>query len=168
MASSVEIRRVISEWKLRLERARAALQPRQLDGEEWKRFCQTLTLIVRKHGATWTVPPLEYWDLRWATHDGGELICQVEHQPDEKTTLIVAQEGGFAADAGSYTWLWAEFGLDGQFSREPYWVDGNWREALMMLLMPYQFQSGLYLEAPVPTPVSLMLGQGPSTSPPEP
>lgn len=87
----------------------------------------------------------------------GELVCQVEQHGPEKISLVVAQTGGFAEEIGSYTWLWAEFGTDGHFTRDPYWVDGAWKEALIGLLMPYQYRSNFYLEAPTETPAALMI-----------
>jgi hypothetical protein len=160
MLSSVEIRRIIAEWKLRLQRANAILNPPAWNEGEWKQFAQAVTLLVRDHGASWVVNDQMYWDLRWRLQTGGELIAQVEHVPDEKTTLIVAQTGGFAEQIGSYTWLWAEFDLEGNFSRDPYWVDGTWKEALTTLLMPLHKQASYYLLAPAHTPEALLLQEG--------
>ena len=163
MLSSVELRRLFEEWRWRLKRVQAVLQPPVWSEEEWRRFAQALTLLLQKHGATWQQGEIQYWDLRWEIRDGGELICQAEQHGAEKITLVVAQTGGFAAEAGSYTWLWAEFGSDGHFSRDPYWVDGTWKDALMTLLLPYQYQSNFYLAAPTATPAALMLGSGEGT-----
>ncbi len=124
-----------------------------------------LTLLLQKHGATWAQEQpdgstKQFWDLRWAIREGGELICQAEQQGNERLSLVVAQSGGFAEEVGSYTWLWAEFGSDGHFSKDPYWVDGTWKDALISLLLPYQYQSNFYLAAPTETPAALMLGSG--------
>jgi hypothetical protein len=58
-----------------------------------------------------------------------------------------------------------EFHPNGDLLREPYWVEGTWREALMTLLIPYQHQAGYFLAGTAPTPPSLMLGN--ATPPPE-
>ena len=160
MISSVELRRILAEWRVRLHRVKDILQPSAWSEQEWRHFCQSLALLVRERGRSWIIEPKVYWDLRWKLQDGGELVCQVEHVPGEKTSLVVAQNGGFAEEVGSYTWLWAEFGPDGHFSRDPYWVDGMWKDALIGLLLPYQYRSNFYLAAPTETPSALMLGSG--------
>ena len=160
MLSTVELRRLFNEWGWRLKRIQAVLQPPVWSEEEWRQFAQALTLLLQKHGATWTAENAQFWDLRWQIREGGELICQAEQKGEDKLSLVVAQTGGFAEEVGSYTWLWAEFGPDGHFSRDPYWVDGTWKDALIGLLMPYQYQSNFYLAAPTETPAALMLGQG--------
>jgi hypothetical protein len=161
MFASIEINRLLSEWRLRLRRVFAILNPPAWDDEEWRRFSMALAVMVRQHGFNWASDPNVYWDLRWELQGGGHLICQVEHIPGEKTTLIVAQTGGFAREQGSYTWLWAEFDTEGQFSRDLYWVDGTWKEALMTLLMPYQYQATYYLQGPAETPAQLLLADSP-------
>lgn len=160
MISAVEVRRLWAEWSLRFERVRDILNPPAWDEKDWRDFCMLLAGLVRKHGMSWIIDPNMYWDLRWETRGGGELICQLEHYPEQKTTLIVAQTGGFAAEIGSYTWLWAEFDPDGFFTRDPYWIDGTWKEALMTLLTPLQHQAGFYLERQTQTPQYLLLQPG--------
>ena len=165
MLPTVELRRLYSEWRWRLKRIQAVLQPPVWSEEEWRQFAQALTILLQKHGAAWAQEQpdgstKQFWDLRWAIREGGELICQAEQHGEEKLSLVVAQSGGFAEEVGSYTWLWAEFGSDGHFSRDPYWVDGTWKDALISLLLPYQYQSNFYLAAPTETPAALMLGAG--------
>ncbi|MBV9463817.1 MAG: hypothetical protein JO317_06270 [Verrucomicrobiae bacterium] len=173
MFSAVELSRIFAEWRLRLQRAFNILNPPQWSREEWKRFSKALAVLARQHGAGWTVeaeqPPeagdqaplaKSYWDLRWELQGGGHLICQVEHVPSERTTLVVAQTGGFATELGSYTWLWAEFDAEGEFSRDLYWVDGSWKEALITLLFPYQSHMGFYLSGPAESPKQLMANDG--------
>jgi hypothetical protein len=158
--SSVELRRIIAEWRLRMQRVKDILQPAAWTEKEWRQFSQALALLVRDHGQSWIVDPNVYWDLRWKLQDGGELICQVEHVPEVKTSLVVAQTGGFATAAGSYTWLWAEFNMAGDFSRDPYWVDGSWRDALTALLLPLDRQSSYMLAGRTETPEALLLQDG--------
>jgi hypothetical protein len=167
MISAVELCRIFQEWRIRLQRVQTILQPPVWTETDWRQFSQALTLLVRRHGTSWIIDPHTYWDLRWKLHDAGELICQVEHLPDQKTTLIVAQQGGFAQQAGtgSYTWLWAEFDREGRFSREPYWIDGTWKEALTQLLLPFQYQGGFYLNGAAATPASLLLQEGARPNP---
>lgn len=155
MLSPVELKRVLAEWQLRLKRVQAVLQPPVWGESEWRQFAQALTLLVQRHGATWQDARAQTWDLRWQMREGGELVCQVEQQNENQVTLVVAQCGGFAG-TGSYTWLWAELGRDGSFKREPYWVDGSWKEALMTLLMPFQYQSNFLLQGQAATPPQLL------------
>jgi hypothetical protein len=77
--------------------------------------------------------------------DGGELICQAEDGSDGRKTLVVAQQGGFAEGLENYTWFYGEFGQTGDFLGNPYWVDGTWKEALAMMLLPQQAGAGFYL-----------------------
>jgi hypothetical protein len=154
-----ELRRVLAEWQTRLKRVHAILQPPEWNESEWCRFAQALTLLTQKHGTTWTTPPLQTWDLRWQMREGGELVCQVEQADENAVTLIVAQSEGFAGPGRSYTWLWAEFGRDGRFRKQPYWVEGSWKEALMGLLVPFQYQNNFLLESRAATPSSLLLGR---------
>jgi hypothetical protein len=165
MSSLVELKRIVQEWRLRFQRIQTILQPAQWHEEDWRKFSQGLALLVRQHGVSWIIEPNIYWDLRWKLQDEAELICQLEHTPGVKTTLIVAQTGGFAKDLGSYTWLWAEFGMDGEFSRDPYWVDGTWKEALAILLAPLNQQAGFFLKAPSQTPNELLLQAGARPNP---
>ena len=158
--SSVELKRIFSEWAVRLKRIKEILQPNDWDDREWRHFSQALTLLVRDHGRSWIIDSNIYWDLRWKLQTGGELVCQIEHTPDVKTSLVVAQNGGFASESGSYTWLWAEFNPEGEFARDPYWVDGSWREALKALLLPFDRQSSYLLAGRTETPDSLLLQKG--------
>jgi hypothetical protein len=160
MMSPVEMRRIMAEWRVRLQRIKDIVQPPSWDEPEWRQFSQALALMVRQHGRSWIIDPNVYWDLRWKLQDGGELICQVEHVPGEKTSLVVAQNGGFAEQVGSYTWLWAEFNMEGNFARDPYWVEGTWKDALTTLLLPLERQSNYLLAGMATTPDSLLLQEG--------
>ena len=80
--------------------------------------------------------------------------------PGEKTSLVVAQNGGFAETVGSYTWLWAEFNMEGNFARDPYWVEGSWKDALTALLLPLDRQGAFLLAGRAETPDSLLLQDG--------
>ena len=163
MISLVELHRLFHEWRQRIKRVQAIMQPPVWTEEEWRQFAQALTLLLQQHGTAWVNGEVQYWDLRWQLREGGELICQAEQHGAERLSLVVAQTGGFAAEAqsGSYTWLWAEFGADGHFSRDPYWVDGSWKDALISLLLPYQYRSNFYIEAPAETPQNLLPGYTP-------
>jgi hypothetical protein len=160
MMSPVELRRIFAEWRVRLQRVKEILQPPAWQEDEWRQFSQSLALLVREHGRSWIIDPNVYWDLRWKLQDGGELVCQVEHIPGEKTSLVVAQNGGFAQEVGSYTWLWAEFNMEGEFARDPYWVDGSWKDALLALLLPLDRQSSYLLAGRTETPDALLLQDG--------
>src|SRR5476649_1860074 len=160
MISPVELHRILAEWRVRLHRAKEILQPPSWNEKEWRQFSQALALMVRDHGRSWIIDPNVYWDLRWRLQDGGELVCQIEHIPGEKTSLVVAQNGGFATEVGSYTWLWAEFNMEGNFSRDPYWVEGTWKEALTTLLMPLDRQASYLRAGRAQTPDSLLLQEG--------
>jgi len=160
MISPVELHRILAEWRVRLQRAKDILQPPVWNEKEWRQFSQALALMVRDHGRSWIIDPNVYWDLRWNLQDGGELVCQIEHVPGEKTSLVVAQNGGFAESIGSYTWLWAEFNMEGAFSRDPYWVEGTWKDALTAFLVPLDRQSAYLLAGRAETPDSLLLQDG--------
>ena len=160
MISPVELHRILAEWRVRLQRAKEILQPPAWNEKEWRQFSQALALMVRDHGRSWIIDPNVYWDLRWNLQDGGELVCQIEHIPGEKTSLVVAQNGGFAESVGSYTWLWAEFNTEGNFSRDPYWVEGTWKDALTAFLLPLDRQSAYLLAGRAQTPDSLLLQDG--------
>jgi hypothetical protein len=147
MSSLIEFRRLFEEWKTRIERAKKIINPTPWTEEDWRQFSQGLILLVMKNGETWPSDhKTKYWDLRWKTKDGGELVCQIELFEDNARSLIVAQVGGFAASVGSYTWLWVELDEEGHFRRDPYFVDGTWKEALLTLLIPLKHQAGFYLE----------------------
>jgi len=156
--STVEFKRIVTEWRIRLQRIHDIINPPRWDEGNWKQFGRALVGLLQKHGATWTTETKTYWDLRWNLRDGGELICQVESTAGQKLSLVVAQTGGFINGVDSYTWFWAEFDPEGEFLRDPYWVEGTWRDALATLLLPYQHQSGYYLAGSAPTPPSLLLG----------
>jgi len=160
MISPVELARIVAEWRVRLQRAREILQPPKWGEKEWRQFSQALALMIRDHGRSWIIDPKVYWDLRWNLQDGGELVCQIEHTPGEKTSLVVAQNGGFAQAVGSYTWLWAEFNTEGDFARDPYWVDGTWKDALTAFLLPLERQTNYLLAGRSQTPDSLLLQEG--------
>jgi len=160
MMSPVELHRIVAEWRVRLQRAKEILQPPSWNEKEWRQFSQALALMVRDHGRSWIIDPRVYWDLRWSLQDGGELVCQIEHMPGEKTSLVVAQNGGFAESVGSYTWLWAEFNMEGNFARDPYWVEGTWKDALTALLVPLERQGAYFLAGRTDTPDSLLLQEG--------
>jgi FeS assembly protein IscX len=160
MISPVELHRILAEWRVRLMRAKEILQPPTWNETEWRQFSQALALMVRDHGRSWIIDPNVYWDLRWNLQDGGELVCQIEHVPGERTSLVVAQNGGFAQAVGSYTWLWAEFNTEGNFSRDPYWVEGTWKDALTAFLIPLDRQSSYLLAGRAETPEALLLQDG--------
>src|SRR5271163_4908692 len=160
MISPVEFARILSEWRVRLQRAKEILAPPTWSEQEWRQFSQALALMVRNHGRSWIIDPQVYWDLRWNLQDGGELVCQIEHIPGEKTSLVVAQNGGFAQAVGSYTWLWAEFNMEGNFARDPYWVEGTWKDALTAFLLPLDRQGAYLLAGRAETPDSLLLQDG--------
>jgi hypothetical protein len=158
--SPLELRRIMAEWRVRMARIKDILQPPTWSEQEWRQFSQALALLIREHGVSWIIDPNIYWDLRWKLQDGGDLVCQVEHVPGERTSLVVAQNGGFAEAAGSYTWLWAEFNMEGEFARDPYWVDGSWKDALTTLLLPLDRQSSYLLAGRTETPQALLLQEG--------
>ena len=145
MISRVELRRITQEWRTRLQRVQQILQPSEWGTDDWNRFARALSTMVRAHGSTWSEGNTSYWDVRWTLQDGGELICQAEDGADGKKTLVVAQTGGFAEGLENYTWFFAEFGQTGDFLGNPYWVDGTWKEALAMMLLPQQAGAGYYL-----------------------
>jgi FeS assembly protein IscX len=160
MMSPVELHRIFAEWRVRLGRVKDILQPPVWSEKEWRQFSQALALLVRDHGQSWIIDPNVYWDMRWKLQEGGELVCQIEHIPGQKTSLVVAQNGGFAEAVGTYTWLWAEFNMEGNFARDPYWVEGSWREALTTFLMPFDRQAGFLLAGRAQTPDNLLLQDG--------
>jgi len=164
--SGVEFQRLISEWRYRLDRIKVILNPPIWEEKDWREFCLLLTSLVQKHGVSWIVDPNIYWDLRWQIRGTeGELICQVEQHTDQHLTLIVAQSGGFAESIGTYTWLWAEFDAEGHFTKDPYWVEGTWKEALMMLILPYHHRAGFYLGSQATTPQDFLLQEGARPNP---
>ena len=142
--SLVELKRIFGEWRTRLQRAYDVLQPEQWSEHDWHHFSRALYTLVKRYGNSWAEEGSNYWDIRWALKEGGELICQVEEK-DSCNTLVVAQSGGFAEGVDCYTWFYGEYDKEGNFMAEPYWVDGNWKEALSMILLPHQMAAGFYL-----------------------
>ncbi len=147
----VELKRVIGEWRLRLGRARDVLAPQRWSDSDWKVFACSVAILVQRHGVHWEDDDRLYWDLRWNIRDGGQLICQVEQESESAISVVIAQSGGFAGD-GTYTWLWTEFNPQGEYIREPYWVDGMWKEALVAMLLPYSMRAGFLLGDRAETP----------------
>jgi len=143
--SGVELKRLYAEWRMRLQRVQQVLQPPAWSRQDWNRFAQALTLVIHKYGSSWTTGPAQFWDIRWELQGGGKLICQVEEIPGQKRALVVAQEGGFSEGYENYTWFYGEFGGNGDFLGDPYWVDGTWKDALAMILLPQQMAAGFYL-----------------------
>lgn len=143
--SLVELRRLFSEWNIRLKRVQEVLQPPAWSEGDWNEFARTLVFVVRKYGKTWTEDATTYYDLRWNLTDGGELACQFDLTPGVRRSLVVAQHGGFADGTENYIWFFCEFNEAGQFIGEPYWVDGNWKDALAMMFMPQRMPSQFYL-----------------------
>ena len=154
---TLEARRLLAEWQTRLRRVKEILAPPTWARSDWELFAVSVAILVQKHGTHWTGVDKRYWDLRWDIRDGGQLICQVECEPQKYIQLVVAQEGGWAGD-DSYTWMLAEFSPSGDFMKDPYWVDGTWKDALVALLVPYSQRAGFYLGDRAETPNHLMLG----------
>ncbi|MFZ5806170.1 MAG: hypothetical protein ACOY3I_03040 [Verrucomicrobiota bacterium] len=164
--SLVEFKRIFGEWRIRLQRVREIVQPPQWTDHDWLHFSRSLYMLVKRYGSSWSSDAVHYWDVRWELRDGGELICQIEEKEDFNS-LVVAQSGGFAEGVESYTWFYGEFNKRGDFLAEPYWVDGNWKEALSMILLPHQMAAGFYLtSSSVPIHTNL-LGPAPETNPAE-
>ncbi|MFH1067313.1 MAG: hypothetical protein V1746_05375 [bacterium] len=140
----LELKRIVGEWRTRLHRVQHILQPPQWTSHDWTCFAKALYALVKKYGNSWSGEGVEYWDIRWTLREGGELICQVEEK-ETQNSLVVAQSGGFARGVECYTWFYSEFSKEGNFMAEPYWVDGSWKEALAMILLPHQIAAGFYL-----------------------
>jgi len=160
--SLLELRRLYAEWRIKLQRIQTIIQPPVWSRGEWNEFARTLATIVRRYGRTWQQEQTEFWDVRWELQDGGELACQLEQIQNEKLSLVVAQYGGFADGTESYIWLYCEFGETGDFLGEPFWVEGNWKEALAMILLPHKMSSAFYLTGGTSSPVlqQNLLGAG--------
>lgn len=141
----VEFRRLFYEWRIRLQRVQSVLQPPSWSEQDWNHFARALSHVIQKYGSTWEADGVSYWDIRWDVNNGGQLICQFEKAEDGRKSLVVAQSGGFAEGFENYTWFYAEFGEDGSFLGDPYWIDGNWKDALAMILLPQQMGAGFYL-----------------------
>jgi len=144
--SLLELRRLFSEWNIRLKRVQEVLQPESWVEEDWNQFSKTLSLVTQKYGKTWEENGTTYYDLRWTLRDGGELACQFDETPGERRALVVAQHGGFADGTENYIWFFCEFNEHGEFIGDPYWVDGNWKDALAMMFMPQKMPSQFYLQ----------------------
>jgi hypothetical protein len=155
----LEARRILNEWQTRFRRVRDIIAPAAWSRTDWELFAVSVAILVQRNGAHWESEDRRYWDLRWNVRDGGELVCQVECEPQRYIQLVVAQEGGWAGD-GSYTWMLAEFSPSGDFLCDPYWVDGSWKDALVALLIPYSERAGFYLGDRSETPAHLLLGGG--------
>ena len=50
--------------------------------------------------------------------------------------------------------------MAGEFARDPYWVDGSWKDALTTLLLPLDRQSSYLLAGRTETPQALLLQEG--------
>ncbi|MDK3157180.1 hypothetical protein QPK87_11405 [Kamptonema cortianum] len=160
MISVVEFRRLLNEWKLRFARIKSIVQPVQWGEQEWKQFARLLIALVERNGASWKDEAgTSFWDLRWNLKESGTLIVQAQTNADQSEMhLVVAQEGGFVeGTSDSYTWFWAAFNAEGEFIRDPYWVDGTWKEALLQFILPYNYQAGFYLTGAAATPEQLLL-----------
>ncbi|MEM9399662.1 MAG: hypothetical protein AAF984_05590 [Verrucomicrobiota bacterium] len=144
--SIVELKRLFSEWRIRLKRVQEVVQPPVWNVNDWNHFARALFSIIRKYGNTWTHEETTYWDIRWDLENSAQLICQVEENTAGKRSLVVAQQGGFAQGSDNYTWFYSEFNEEGTFIGDPYWVDGNWKDALAMMLLPQQMAAGFYLQ----------------------
>jgi hypothetical protein len=163
--SLIEFKRLYSEWRSRWQRVRDIVQPPVWTPEEWNEFARVLTHIIRRYGKTWEAGGADFWDLRWELQGGGELACQSEQQRGKKLSLVVAQYGGFADGSENYLWFYCEFAENGEFLGEPFWVEGVWKDALAMLLMPHKASSGFYLTGGTSSPAmqQLLLG-GPAAA----
>jgi hypothetical protein len=158
----IELKRLCSEWRMRAQRVQEILQPPVWSNDDWNQFALTLVGVIRKYGKNWETDGTMYADLRWDLSEGGELACQFEDTPGGKRSLVVAQHGGFANGLENYIWFYAEFNEGGRFIGDPYFVSGNWKDALAILLMPHKSSANLYLAAPAAPLQNLLLG-GPET-----
>ncbi len=50
--------------------------------------------------------------------------------------------------------------MQGEFARDPYWVEGTWKDALTAFLVPLDRQSNYLLAGRAQTPDSLLLQEG--------
>lgn len=156
---NVELKRLFSEWRIKMQRVQQVLQQPGWEYAQWNEFAKMLAIVVRKNGTFWERDGSFFWDIRWKLQEGGELICQLEEVPEQKCSLTVAQKGGFANGVEEYIWLYCEFGRSGEFLGDPFWVDGNWRDALSMLIMPHQMAGSFYLgDGSVPIQNNLLGG----------
>ncbi|MDZ4788294.1 MAG: hypothetical protein SH807_05065 [Blastochloris sp.] len=143
--TALEFKRLFSEWRVKLQRVQHILQPPTWTQEEWTEFARILASMIRKYGANWQHENKEFWDIRWDLQEGGQLACQLEAVQGEKLSMVVAQYGGFADGKENYIWFYCDFNESGQFRGEPFWVEGNWKDALAMILMPHKMSTGCYL-----------------------
>ncbi|CCG92410.1 hypothetical protein A7K73_00440 [Candidatus Methylacidiphilum fumarolicum] len=147
MSLFTELRRISQDWSMRIHRAKNILFPQSWGEEKWLEFCKALCLFIQEKGTNWSQDDKLYWDLRCQLHDGGNLVCQVEQDGHEKISLAVVQTGGFVESGQSYVWLLAELGKDGKFLKDPYFVDGIWKEAFLIFLLPRHKQAAFFLSA---------------------
>ncbi|QSR89506.1 hypothetical protein [Methylacidiphilum caldifontis] len=145
MSLFTELRRISQDWSARIHRAKTILFPPQWGEAKWLEFCKALCLFIQEKGTSWQQEDKLYWDLRCQLTDGGELICQVEQDGHEKISLAVAQTGGFVESGQSYVWLLAELSKEGKFLKDPYFVDGIWKEAFLVFLLPRHKQAAFFL-----------------------
>ena len=166
----IELRRLFDEWRIRLQRVQQVLQPPAWTEEEWRSFSRALYLLIKKYGSTWSDNGVDYADLRWDLREGGQLVCQVEERNGgEEKSLVVAQAGGFAQGVEHYTWFYGLFNGQWRFIDPPYWVDGSWKEALAMIILPQQMAAGFYLSnSSTPVQYTLLQDATASTKPAEP
>jgi hypothetical protein len=141
----IELKRHFAEWRIKLQRIQHVIQPPVWSDPEWNEFAKLVVGVTLKFGRTWCHEPTTYWDLRWELQEGGSLVCQFEDTAETKKSLVIAQYGGFADGTENYIWFYAEFNEHGGFIGEPYWVEGSWKDALAMILMPQKMAGGFYL-----------------------
>ncbi|QSR87375.1 hypothetical protein EM20IM_03335 [Candidatus Methylacidiphilum infernorum] len=147
MSLFTELRRISQDWSIRIQRAKSILFPAPWKEEKWLEFCKSLCLFIQERGTSWEQDGKLYWDLRCRLNDGGELVCQVEQDGHEKISLAVAQTGGFVEPGENYIWLFVELNKEGRFLKDPYFVDGVWKEAFLIFLLPRHKQAAFFLSA---------------------
>ncbi|MDR1190560.1 MAG: hypothetical protein LBK60_02700 [Verrucomicrobiales bacterium] len=165
--SLLELKRLFAEWRVRVRRIHHILQPPVWSVAEWNEFARALAHVVRRYGRTWETDGAGFWDIRWALQESGELVCQVEQVRGQKLSLVVAQYGGFADGTENYIWFYCEFSENGGFLGEPFWVEGVWKDALSMLLLPHKASSGFYLTGGTSSPAMQQMLLG-NAAPPQP
>lgn len=168
MNSLLELRRLYAEWRIKLQRIQEVIQPKGWSEEEWNQFARVVVTVTAKYGRTWTNGETTYWDLRWELQEGGQLVCQFEEETGVKKSLVIAQYGGFADNTENYIWFYSEFNDAGGFIGEPYWIEGSWKDALAMILMPQKMAAGFYLQDAGAPIQQHLLGQSPNQPVPAP
>ncbi len=154
MISSVELHRILAEWRVRLQRAKEILQRRP---------------GTRRTGAS-SPRPSRSWSVTTAAVGSSTRtftgtcagICRTAASSSARSSIFPARRPRSSSrrmavspeSVGSYTWLWAEFDMDGQFARDPYWVEGTWKDALTAFLLPLDRQSAYLLAGRAETPDS--------------